>query len=110
MPYMEQLLKFHLDLRSMRQRNYPLVSCLEESYLLEYNESEVKIFTRGKSVFYLRPGKISAPETSSIPRYSECTKTTSFSILGFLRPGIKLGFEFPGVLPNQKLQLFVSKI
>ena len=43
-----------------------------------------------------------SPKTSSIPRYSECTKTTCFSILGFFRPGVKLGFDFPGVSPDQK--------
>ena len=27
---------------------------------------------------------------------------TSFSILGFFKPEVKLGFDFPGVSPNQK--------
>ena len=75
---------------------------LEESYLPEHSEYEPQIFTHGTSVFYLRPMKIMAPDTSSISRYSECTKTTCFSILGFFRPDVKLGFEFLGVLPNQK--------
>ena len=75
---------------------------LEESYLLEYSESEAEIFTYGTSGFYLQFVKKFAPETSSILRYSECTKTTRFSILRFLRPEVKLGFDFLGVLPNQK--------
>ena len=29
-------------------------------------------------------------------------KCISFSILGFFKLGVKLGFEFPGVTPNQK--------
>ena len=48
--------------------------------------------------------KIYAPSSSLISGYNECTKTTSFSILGFFRPGVKLGLEFPGVLLNQKIQ------
>ena len=44
----------------------------------------------------------SSLETSSIVIYSEYAKTISFSILGFFRPGVKLGFEFPGVSPYQK--------
>ena len=48
--------------------------------------------------------KILAPDPSSISRYSECTKTTSFSILAFSMPGVKLGFDFPGVLPNQRFR------
>ena len=56
---------------------------LEESYLPEYSESEVETFTQGISGIYLRPVKISAPDPSPISRYSEYTKTTSFSILGF---------------------------
>ena len=51
---------------------------LEESYLLEYSEYEVEIFTQGKSGFYLRPMKFLAPNISPIPRYSECTKTYQF--------------------------------
>ena len=64
----------------------------------------MKIFTQGTTGFYLLPVKILAPETSSIPRYNEFTKTSCFSILGFFRPGVKLGFDFPGVLQNKKLQ------
>ena len=77
---------------------------LKETYLPEYSESKAEIFTYGTSGFYLQCVKFFAPETYSIPRYSECTKTTCFSILGFFRPGVKLGFDFPGVSPNQKLQ------
>ena len=54
--------------------------------------------------FYLWPMTVLAPEPSPILRYSESTKTISFSILGFFRPGVKLGFEFLGVLLNQKLR------
>ena len=75
---------------------------LEETYLQEYKKSEGEIFTQGTLGFYLRPVKISAPNTSSIPIYSECSKTTRFSILVFLRLEVKLGFDFPRVLPNQK--------
>ena len=78
---------------------------MEESYLPEYSEYEAEIFIKGTSGFYLRPVKVSVLNTSSILRYSECTKTTSFSILGFFRPGVKLGFDFPRVSPNQKSQL-----
>ena len=60
------------------------------------------MFTQGTSRFFIWPVKILALETSSIPSYSECTKTTRFSILGFFKLRVKLGFDFPGVLPNQK--------
>ena len=75
---------------------------LEESYLLEYSESESKTWTRSTSGIYLRPVKVLAPEPSPISRYRESTKTISFSILGFFKPGVKLGFDFPEVSPNQK--------
>ena len=78
---------------------------LEESYLLENSESEAEIFTQGTLGFYICPMKILAPETSSISRYSECTKTTHFSILGFFRPGVKLGFDFPEFYPTKNLDL-----
>ena len=83
-------LKSHLDLRSPRYSNSPQVSCLgrnprrgwnpnlEESSLLEYSESEVKTWTPCTSGIYLLLVKILAPETSSILRYSECTKTYEF--------------------------------
>ena len=60
---------------------------LEETYLREYSEFEAEIFTHGTLGFYIISMKRLAPYTSSIPRYSECTKTTRFSILGFLGPG-----------------------
>ena len=60
---------------------------LEETYLPEYSDSEAEIFTQGTLGFYIWPLKILAPEMSSIPRYSEFTKTTHFSILGFFRLG-----------------------
>ena len=75
---------------------------LEESYLPKYSESEAETFTKGTSGIYIRPVKVLAHDPSPISRYSECTKTTSFSFLGFFRPGVKLGFDFPKVLPNQK--------
>ena len=56
---------------------------LEESYHLEYSESEAENFTQGSSGLYIRPLKVLYPETSLILIYSECTKTTSFIILGF---------------------------
>ena len=60
---------------------------LEESYLPEYTKSEDAIFTHGTSGIYLRSVKVSSSDPSPISRYSECTKTTSFSILGFyIRP------------------------
>ena len=76
---------------------------LEETYLQAYNEYEAEIFIQGTSVFYLHPVKRLAPVTFSIPIYRECTKTTRFSILGYFRPGVKLGFDFPRVLLNQKI-------
>ena len=94
-PFLKHLEKFHLDLSSPRYSNSPKVSCLgmnlgigwnpdlEESYFPEYSESEAETFTQGTSGIYLRPIKVSAPEPSPISRYNECTKTTSFSILGF---------------------------
>ena len=77
---------------------------LEESYLPEYSESKAEIFTQGTSGFYFRLVKIADLDTYSILRYSECTKNTHFSILGFLRPEVKLRFNFPEFLLNQKLQ------
>ena len=56
---------------------------LEESYLLEYSESEVETFTQATLGIYLRLVKISAPKPSPILSYSECPKMTSFSLLGF---------------------------
>ena len=47
---------------------------------------------------------ILAPDHSPISRYIESTKTICFIILGFFGPEVKLGFEFPIVLLNQKLQ------
>ena len=60
------------------------------------------MFTHGTSGIHLWTMKISVPGPSSISRYSKFTKTTSFSILEFFRLGVKLGFDFPRVLPNQK--------
>ena len=37
-----------------------------------------------------------------ISRYRESTKTINFSILGFFRTRVKVGFDFPRVSPNQK--------
>ena len=60
---------------------------LEESYLPEYNKYEDEVFTQGTSGIYIRPVKVSCPKPSPISRYSECTKMTSFSLLGFFGPG-----------------------
>ena len=60
---------------------------LKESYLLEYREYEPENFTQGTSGIYLRPINVSSPDPSPISRYSECTKMTSFSLLGFSGPG-----------------------
>ena len=56
---------------------------LEELYLPEYSEYEAEMFTQGSLGINICPIKILAPDTSPISRYRECTKTTSFSILGF---------------------------
>ena len=93
--YLENSTKFYLDLCSPSYRNSPLVSYLgmnpgrgwnpdlEESYLPEYSESEVELVTQCSEQMFLFPVKISASEPSPISRYSESTKTTSSSILGF---------------------------
>ena len=47
---------------------------------------------------------VSAPKPSPIPRYNKCTKLMSSSIFGFFQLGVKLGFDFPKVSPNQKSQ------
>ena len=114
MPFLEHLDKFNLDLHILRYRNSPHVSCLgrnlgrgwnpnlEESYVLEYSKSEAKNWKKCTSGIYLRSVSILEPDPSPISRYRESTETISFSILGFFRPEVKLGFDFPGVLPNQK--------
>ena len=76
---------------------------LEESYILEYSESKAKNWTQCTSRFYIILVNVLALDNSLILRYSECTKTTSFSILGFFKHGVKLGFDFPRFLLNQKL-------
>ena len=58
---------------------------LEESYLLEYSEYEAESFAKSTTRCYIQPVKILALDTSSILIYRECTKTTSFSILGFFQ-------------------------
>ena len=75
---------------------------LEESYLLEYSESEAETWIQCTSGIYLLPVKVSTPEPCPVSRYIESTNTISYSILGFFMPGVKLGFDFPGVSPNQK--------
>ena len=77
---------------------------LEKSYLPEYREYEAETFTQCTSGIHLQTVKFSAPDPYPISRYSEYTKTTRFSIFGFFRPEVKLGFDFPRVLPNQKYQ------
>ena len=105
-----------MDLCSSRYCRYPQMSCLgmnsgrgwnpnlERSYLLEYRESDSHFWIQASSGFYIRPLKFFNSETSPILRYSKCTKTFRFSILGFFKPRVKLGFEFLRVLPNQKSQ------
>ena len=83
---------------------------LEESYLQEYNKYEAEYFIQCTSGFYLRTVKFLAPDPSPIPIYSECTKTTHFSILRFFRLEVKLGFDFPRVLHNQKYQTWSLKL
>ena len=56
---------------------------LEESYLPTYSETEAETFTHGTLGIHIWPVKVSVPDPSPILRYNECTKTTSFSILGF---------------------------
>ena len=87
MPYLENLAKFHLELISPRYRNSPKVSCLGMNPGIGWNpdleESEAENFTHGLSRIYIQPINFLALDPSPISRYSECTKTTSFSILGF---------------------------
>ena len=59
----------------------------EESYLPEYSESQDETFTQGTSRIYIHPVNFSVPDPSPILRYRECTKMTSFSLLGFYGPG-----------------------
>ena len=75
---------------------------LEESYLLEYSEYEAETWTQCTSGIYIQPMSFLAPTPSRILIYSESTENISFPILGFFRPGVKLGFDFPKVSPNQK--------
>ena len=56
---------------------------MEESYLLNYGESEAETFTQGTLGIYLRLVKVSAPEDSPILRYGESPKIISFGLLGF---------------------------
>ena len=60
---------------------------LEESYIPEFREYEDEILAQCLTCIFIRPVKLSAFDPSPISRYSECTKTTSFSILGFTGPG-----------------------
>ena len=48
--------------------------------------------------------KFWVPVTSKSLRYSKFTKNYQFQFLRFFHLGVKLGFEFPGVTPNQKYQ------
>ena len=56
---------------------------LEESYLPEDSEYEAESFTKCSEQIFISPINILASEISPISRYRKCTKTTSFSILGF---------------------------
>ena len=121
-PFMEHLQEFHLDIFIPRYCNSPQVSCLgmnsgrvwnpnfERTYLLEQSESEAKTWPRCTSEIYLRTMKVSAPDPSPISRYSESTKTISFSILGFFRPVVKLGFDFSHSFTQPKISNQVYKI
>ena len=94
-PYLEKLVKFHLDLHSPRYSNSPQVSYLgmntrrgwnpngEGLYLLEYRENEAEFWTLCKLGFYILLVKVSSPDTSLISSYSECPKMTIFCLLGF---------------------------
>ena len=113
--FLEHIHKFHLDLCSPRYSNSPQVSCLwmnpgrgwnhdlEETYLPEYSEYKAKTFTQCTLGIYIQSMKVSALEPSPISRYSESTKTTYFSILGFFKLRVKLGFDFHRFLLNQKI-------
>ena len=59
---------------------------MEEPYLLKYSESEAETFTQGTTKISLRPVKVSASEPSPISLYSESSRMTTFSLLGF--PGV----------------------
>ena len=63
---------------------------LEESYLPEYSESEAETFTRCTLGMFLWTVNVLAHEPSPISRYSESTKTTSFSILGFFLAQVQI--------------------
>ena len=52
-----------------------------------HREFEAETFTQSTSRIYLQPVKFSTLDPSLILRYSECTKMTSFSLLGFCGPG-----------------------
>ena len=114
MLFLENLQEFHLDLCIPIYCNYPQVSCLgmnsgrgwnpnlERTNLLEYSEYEDEFWIQCSSRFYLRTLEFSAPDTSPISEYSKCSKMQQFQYLGFFQLGVKLGFDFPGVSPNQK--------
>ena len=113
--FLEHLQEFHLDLGIPCYSNILQVSCLgmnsgrgwnhnlEGSYLPEYSESEVEFGIQCTSRFYLWPLQLLAPEPSPISGYSKCTRTQQFQYLGFFQLGFKLGFDFPGVSPNQNI-------
>ena len=112
-PFLENLQEFHLDLCSSRYCRSPQVSYLwiisgrgwnpnlERSYLLEYSEYEAENWKKYTSGFYIRPMKYLALDTFAIPIYIKFTKTYPFCYLGFFQLGVKLGFDFPVVTPNQ---------
>ena len=116
-PYLKNLAKFHLDLRSPKYRNSPSVTylrinsgrgqnpILEESYLLEYSESEAETFKQCSLGIYLRLVKVSAPEPYQISRYSESTKTTKFILLGFSGSGSNQGLTLSKFYPTKNFDL-----
>ena len=114
MPFMEHLQEFNLDLCTPIYSNFPQVSCLgmnsrrgwnpnlEGSYIPEQRESKAEFWKKCKLGFYIRSLQFSTLDPSPISGYRECTKTYHFQYLGFFQIGVKLGFDFPGVSPNQK--------
>ena len=56
---------------------------MEEPYLLKYSEYEAETFTQGTTRISLWPVKVFASEPFPISHYSESSRMTKFSILGF---------------------------
>ena len=56
---------------------------LEEPYLLNYSESKDETFIQGTKRMCLHPLEVLASDPSPRSRYSESSRMTKFSILGF---------------------------